>query len=200
MSLLATQGLGASGNGTAFALTSITPGLNYIDLVFSNAIVQITGPAALASQYGIAPTDGTSVQVQVLSVAVVGTNVRLTTTECTNGGTYQMAMPWQGFSDGGPEVLTGPFSMSFVGFGQAPTLISANPFDTRLIDIAFSELVRDTEALNPANYAINNGLSVSAVTKTGLVNYRLTTSRQVRGQSYTVTASNIHDLAGNLVM
>lgn len=82
-----------------------------------------------------------------------------------------------------------------------PTVLLARAVDARHVDVTFSEPVVASEALIPANYAITGGagLTVSAVQKLTSVAFRLTTSAQVAGFSYLLTASNIHDLAGNLI-
>ena len=82
-----------------------------------------------------------------------------------------------------------------------PTLLLARAVDARTVDVIFSEPVVVSEALVPTNYVITGGagLTVSAVQQISVDTFRLTTSKQVVGQSYLVTASNIHDLAGNLI-
>lgn len=80
-----------------------------------------------------------------------------------------------------------------------PTLLFARAVDARTVDVTFSEPVVASEALLVANYAINNGLTVESVTQLTADSFRLRTSLQTAGTSYLVTASNIHDLAGNLI-
>lgn len=82
-----------------------------------------------------------------------------------------------------------------------PVLYFARPVDATTVDITFSEPVVVAEATNPANYGITGGagLTVSAAAQISATVFRLTTSPQVVGQSYLVTASNIHDLFGNLI-
>lgn len=82
-----------------------------------------------------------------------------------------------------------------------PTMIIARAPDVRHVEVTFSEPVNEFEATNPANYVITGGagLTVSSVVAVNPQTYLLTTSKQVTGQAYTVTASNIHDLAGNLI-
>lgn len=82
-----------------------------------------------------------------------------------------------------------------------PTLALARSVDARLVEVIFSEDVVEAEALNPANYSITGGggLAVNSVVKLSASIYRLITARQTVGANYTVQASNIHDLAGNLI-
>lgn len=82
-----------------------------------------------------------------------------------------------------------------------PTLLLVRTVDARIVEVVFSEDVVASEALNPANYVITGagGLAVNGVTQLSASIYRLSTARQTVGASYNVTASNIHDLAGNLI-
>lgn len=81
-----------------------------------------------------------------------------------------------------------------------PTILTTrSPSDARKLDVYFSEPVVESEALEAANYSISPTLAVRGVTKLTDSVYRLTTDRQDVGQVYNVTASNIHDLAGNVI-
>lgn len=82
-----------------------------------------------------------------------------------------------------------------------PVIQMARAVDARVLEVVFSEDVVPAEALNPLNYSItgSGGLAVNGVTQLSGSIYRLSTARQTVGASYNVTASNIHDLAGNLI-
>jgi hypothetical protein len=82
-----------------------------------------------------------------------------------------------------------------------PVLQIARAVDARVLEVVFSEDVNQSEAMNPLNYVITGagGLAVNSVSKLSASIYRLNTARQTVGASYNVTASNIHDLAGNLI-
>lgn len=82
-----------------------------------------------------------------------------------------------------------------------PTLVYAVARDARTVDVTFSEPVVVSEALNKLNYGITGGagLTVESVEQLTADSFRLKTTKQVVGQSYSVTASNIHDLSGNLI-
>lgn len=201
MSLIVTLGLGYGGGapGGGFLLTSVIPSSTYIDLAFTFALAQISGPAVDPTQYTITPLNGGNA-VTILSAALVGGNVRLTTTEFTNGKTYRVTLPYASFNDGNSDIFQGPFFMDFVAVGVAPTVVMIRAVDARIMEVVFSEPVVDAEALTPTNYTSDGGLTISAVTKVTDVIYRLTTSRQNRDQVYNVTVSNVHDRAGNLVV
>ncbi|MEW7170393.1 hypothetical protein AB2O92_18480, partial [Acinetobacter baumannii] len=60
------------------------------------------------------------------------------------------------------------------------------------------EAVLQEDAENVANYSISPFLEVVKVARVTDFNYRITTSPQTINQLYTVTASNIRDINGNL--
>lgn len=93
------------------------------------------------------------------------------------------------------------YTWNVVAETTPPTLALARAVDARIVEVIFSEDVVESEALNPLNYTITGGggLAVNGVTKVTASIYRLITARQTVGASYTVQASNIHDLAGNLI-
>ena len=82
-----------------------------------------------------------------------------------------------------------------------PVLIRAQPLDATTLDVIFSEAVQASDATNPANYQITGGagLAVLSVSQVSQAEYILKTAPQVAGQVYSLTASNIHDLSGNLI-
>lgn len=69
----------------------------------------------------------------------------------------------------------------------------------RLLIVTFSEAVVEAEALDPANYSLDNGLVVLDLEKISASQYRITTSLQTPGLSYNLTVSGVHDLSGNLI-
>jgi hypothetical protein len=91
------------------------------------------------------------------------------------------------------------------GFSSAiasPLFIEvAYGLEARLVEVVFSEPVVDADALNPANYGITGGggLDVFSVIKMTNSIFRLTTSKQTPATVYTLTASNIFSLDGDLI-
>lgn len=69
--------------------------------------------------------------------------------------------------------------------------------DGTRVRIVYNHAPIASQALNPQNYAINNGLSVFSVSQETVTTFVLTTSPQGPGVSYTLTASNIFDTNGN---
>ena len=82
----------------------------------------------------------------------------------------------------------------------APEIISASLLDSEKLEILFSESVDTSSALNISNYSITNGISVlSGVVSTNRNKVTLTTTSHTTGKEYTITVSNVKDLAGNLI-
>jgi hypothetical protein len=197
MSLIITEGLGIEGGGGAFAILSVVPGIGQLSVNLSATGV-LTGDSLIPSKWVVT---GGGTPVAVVAVAIFGTLITLTTTEQTDGASYMLLVP-QGivdFTTSNPCI--GPFTWAFTGVGSLPTLAFARAIDARLLEVIFSKAVVNSEAVDPANYMITGGggLTVSAGSKVTDTTYRLVTSRQDPGQLYTVTASNIHDLFGNLI-
>lgn len=78
------------------------------------------------------------------------------------------------------------------------TAVEPNPSQVQLI-LHFNEPLDNATATALANYAIDNGLTVSSVVLTDQQNVVLTTAKQTPGTLYTVTVTNVKDLAGNIV-
>ena len=78
-----------------------------------------------------------------------------------------------------------------------PELVSARISNETNLILNFSEPLNSTIGQNINNYSINNGINVTGASISGSV-VILTTTKHTVG-SYTVTASNISDLAGNVI-
>jgi hypothetical protein len=197
MSLLITEGLGASG-GTAGPMTavSVTPYVGYVDILF-NRDIQVPGLlAAIPSSWVISGVPA----VTVTNVARVSTNIiRLTTTEALNGVTYTISVPATGILAVNGDPYDGSPTLTFTGDGQAPTILNATPLDGRHLKVSYSEDVQTADALTSSNYTIIPTLAVTNVSANSAREYTLTTGLQVVGQVYTVTVTNVRDIVGNPV-
>lgn len=80
-----------------------------------------------------------------------------------------------------------------------PVVSGVDVIDGRTLEVLFSEVVVEVEALTPANYVFDNGLAVLALTKVSGTQYRITTTLQIPGQAYQLTVSNVHDMSGNTI-
>lgn len=188
-------------DGAAAALRSMTldavshPTQSSLILTFSDNVV-LQGPALDPANWTIAGP-GLGVTCTAVSAPSDQKNVTLTITDQTQGGAYTVTVPSTGIS--GPSALnfSGPFTMNFTGIGVAPSIVMARSVDARTMEVIFSEPVLESDALNPTNYTITNGLKALSVSKVTPVIYRLTTSKQAVGTAYNVTVSEVRDLQGN---
>lgn len=76
-----------------------------------------------------------------------------------------------------------------------PRLVSATLSNSTSLVINFSEQLNSSTAQNINNYSISDGISVSNAALS-FTQVTLTTSTPISG-TYTVTVSNVTDLAGN---
>jgi hypothetical protein len=198
--LITTMGLGQWGASDC-ALSYLAPLLaenngSYVDIIF-NANVAISGPAADYTNWDITENsiyaDPSISAVEVVS----GNRVRLTISEQTALGTYTIQIPTLGVTTDTGSPLVGPFSIDFLGIGVGPDVAMAKALDARTLEVIFTEAVREDDATTVSNYSIAPPLTVSAAVKVTDLVYRLTTSKQTYGTVYTVTISNIRDLANN---
>jgi hypothetical protein len=194
MSFIITQGYGNPGTSNYLTLVSVLQSGGQIDLGFSQPVT-ISGAAASPTGYTITATDG-GVPLIVSSVSVVSGKIRLLTNEPTNGKAYTVYLPLTGILSGSVG-LFGPYNISFIASSVAPYIITAHAVNGRTLEVVFSETVREDDATNVANYSISPALDILAAVKVTDTIYRLTTSRQTQNVIYTVTSTNIRDLANN---
>ena len=80
----------------------------------------------------------------------------------------------------------------------APSLSSAEATSANSVAVTFSETVDTTTAENTANYAIDNGISITNASASGSV-VTLATSTLSSGVNYTLTVNNVEDADGNVI-
>lgn len=168
-----------------------TTGSNKLVTLSFDATPVLTGNSLLPNNWTTSP------ELSISNATVVGDSILLTTSEQTTGKLYTLNVP-SGISSQDGLLWIGPFTQTFTGVGQGPSILNIYCIDARTIDVSFSEEVYEPDALTKENYSINNGLQVFKVVKVSKTTYRLTTSKQAVGTSYTVTASNIRDIYGNI--
>ena len=105
---------------------------------------------------------------------------------------------WAMDNDEGINPLTGNSQATIRLDRTAPTLNStATVADSTHIVISYSETV--IGATDVSNYSADNNLVITEITYQGSNAYKLTTSFQNPGRTYTITVSNVTDLAGNAI-
>ena len=189
----------ASGDGEPPPLiVSVSPSALSLTIVFDSPIT-LAAPSSDASLWRITKIGGAVLPVTHLAFDGTST-VTLTTAEHVTGDTYTLTVPSGVIAKAAPHVAyPGPYLVNYTGVGVSPTVLLALAMSYRSVRVTFDEAVIESEALNKSNYMITGGVYITGVTKISDTIYELSTSPMVGGTSYTVTASNIHDTAGNLI-
>lgn len=185
-----------NGGGTIAPLT-MTVSATPVSLLLSfSAEIEVIAPASGKEAWRVEDADGTSLGVNSISIGT--TSITINTNEHTNGANYILTVPSGIQTTTTPPVaFAGPYIQTYAGVGTPPTVLNAVALTYNVVRITFDEPVIEAEALVNTNYAIDNGAFVTRVTKVTDSIYDLSTSPLNSGVSYTVTASNIHDLAHN---
>jgi hypothetical protein len=193
--LIISQGFG--GQGAAY-LQGLSASYNasIIEIAMNDA-VNLTGGALLPANWVV--TNGT-VTVPVYSVSLsLDQDTVLLGVGVPPSGSFQITIPGGVLRRSDGSLYTTPQPMPVTITEPGPTVVLARSVDARALDIVFSKPVQWADAETVANYSIDNGLTVSAVTYVTDMVYRLTTSRQTVGTLYTVTVVNVRDLSGNSI-
>lgn len=196
MGILVTRGLGSDGGGggSGPSVVSTTGFANRVDVVFS-AAVTLQGDCADYTNYSV--TGGT-VAVTTTSVAAVGATVSVYITEAKDGEVLTLHLPTMSILDGALAPYYGPYDLTFTSVGVDPVIALASSVDGHTLRVVYSEAVVEADALDTANYSIPGLTVVSIVKETDSV-YLVTTSLQTPGAAYTLTVSNVRDLASNII-
>lgn len=178
-------------------VVSVAASPGQVTITFNVSVI-LTGAAVNPSGWTITAPVGMVAPVTVVAVLLEGTEIILNTSEQTGGALYGLNFP-EGliFSTPGGLAFTGPFTQSFDGAATRTPIISAVSIDEQTVDILFARAVQPYGALNPSNYMLNPSVTVLSVVQLSPNGFRLTTAPQSTGQLYTLTASNIFDLAFN---
>lgn len=89
---------------------------------------------------------------------------------------------------------------SFNGIGIAPEVSSATAQDEFTVRVVFNEDMKNNMALTtPTNYSFTGGLVAGSVSRINATTVDVTVNEMKQGQAYTVTVSNVEDIAGNTI-
>lgn len=82
-----------------------------------------------------------------------------------------------------------------------PDLLSATPFSNKILDVYFSEPLKQSVAEDINNYVINNGIGAADSARLNTLNPSIVrlfvTNQFLNNNSYTLTVAGIEDIAGN---
>ena len=221
--ILLKEGGGGDGVGVAWRLASDTSPAATLPAI-SGAVLTGTQDAVGASvTFTTSPKDTTVIENEKVvftaaatAVSAFGTSVGYqwykngTAIPGAFGATY--TIPVVALSDSGSK-----FKVMAIGIGaqttspevtltvtadkKAPTITSVNGDETgTILTVGFSEPVTSPSATTAANYALNNGGTVSAATLSAdRFSVQLTTPKLTETTVYTLTVNNVKDNAGNSV-
>jgi hypothetical protein len=184
-----------NGIGVLPKVVSATGYGTYVRIVFDSSMSDIglteptnysfAGPTSLTTDYVIKQS-ATTVDVYTVE-------------EQQQGGGYAVTV--FNVTDTSKNTLDPAFnSAGFTGVGVGPRLMSAASSGIYSVKLTFNEAIDQTTAELAANYSIvggGNPLAVTSASKTSSTQVELTTAEQTLYQVYTVTVSNVEDLAGN---
>ena len=190
------------GSGLAFTVTALVDGVLEVGFPFS--VVQSVD-ILKAANYTIGSPPGSPALTSTLASFTSANSVSLAYSgEMTNGANYTLTIA----SGTAKSVLDGTGNtgspVAFTGVASRPTATVVTSVGNQLVLVQFSKSVRmvsssnTDDALHAANYSIP-GLTVSSVSPVSSTRVNLNTTVQ-SVISYTLTLSNIKDLAGNLVV
>ncbi len=132
----------------------------------------------------------------------VGNVTSYTIDNLQEGLTYYFAVTAYDFS-GNESAFSEEVSISLTGGNSdtnPPELISVVVMGETQLDVIFSEPVEKASAENPANYSINNGVTVlGAILDQDTTTVHLLTTKHQKGLTYVLTVSNVKDLAQNSI-
>lgn len=165
-----------------------------VDVVFNEKVDSAT--AQSPANYSINP----ALAVSAAALQADGKTVRLTTAAQTGSAQYTVVV--SNVKDISGNTIGANNSAGFTGVAPPdttpPTVVSAKSVNNTTADVVFSEAVDVDTAQTAANYAITPGLAVSrAAIQADGKTVRLTTAGQAGGTGYTVTVTNVKDVAGN---
>lgn len=203
-----------------FTLTAVGPGgqiessllitvLGLVDgfainqIVPSHQKVTLTAPVSLKdnkqsiTDWSITQTGVDTAIVSVNDVRINGDTITIDTTEQTQGGSYTLNIPCRYIlnSLGTQQCVTQ--TLNFTGVGESPKVfnITVDP-DRNYLDVIFDEDMYAPDALDPGNYLLDNGASVSYVVQLNAASYRLYTTPLTPNVTYNLT-TNVRDIYFN---
>ena len=163
-----------------------------IDFAASDVNVTGTTGADIVSIQEVAPNAGTTYEITVsgfTSDGTVSASIPALSASTAGGLTNRNSNA----SDNTVEVFTGLD-------GNPPEVVQTNPLSDTSMELVFDEPLTTASAETTANYAADNGLSITdASLAADRLTVTLTTSAQTPNTNYTLTLNGITDLAGLVI-
>lgn len=182
---------------SGLAVTGLTVATQTLVLSFNQAVA-LDPTALLASNWSIT-SGGLPTPPVILSVTLTAPDqITLTIPEDKSGLSRVLNIPSGITKLIDASAFGGPYTQAYTSVANAPIISTIVDIESQTVDVIYSENVNSTEAVNPFNYSISPLLRVQSVAKVTDNRFRLQFfDYQVPDLVYTLTASNIHDNAGN---
>lgn len=120
----------------------------------------------------------------------VSSTYKVDLAQTSDSGTYTVRV-----FGGGKEIVSSSSVVTVTTDTTPPTIAKVTPLVSfKAVKVEFSEPVTDS-ALTVGNYALDNGVAVSSVTRTATNAVELTTGTMTSGTQYTLTVNNVKDTA-----
>ncbi len=176
---------GAGIEGPDLAITSQPQDLNLVETRQGTFTVVATAAPGASFQWQTAPA-GSSTFTDI--AGATGTTLNVTGALANNGQQYRVKLHAEG-----QDITSNVAKLNVSSDTAAPTIASATVApNLDAIVLTFSEPVQGASA---ATYALNGGATVGNVEAVGPTAVVIHTSKLTSGNSYTVTATGIKDLA-----
>jgi hypothetical protein len=194
----ATRGyLESAGQPAPSIVSASAPTPNTVVLTWSQPI-SLTVFGNTASAYVIIPPLA-GVPVDVVSVLLLDpTHLQLTTTDQTNGASYQLDVS-QSVVENGSSFANFATSVFFTGNNSALSVIGHRLVDSTDIIVIYSRAVQPATANISGNYVFIPSLAVNLVERITDVQYLVRTARMQPNTFYTLTVSNVLALDGSSI-
>lgn len=142
-----------------------------------------------AGNYTITPSGGAAAVTVSAAVISTATTITLTTSEHTDGGSYNLA--WSGLTN----ITSG--NANYIGEGVAPTISAVTMTGAKTVRVTFSESMTNNAALTTtSNYTVT-GATVSSVTRLSATQVAVTLAERIPLDATTIAVSGPQDLALN---
>lgn len=193
MPLIITSGYGNAGGGTptgnVVQALSLTAYKRRLVFKMDHSII-LDGIATRPGSYPIVVFADGSPGPKGLSVEAAGDVLTLNTEAHIAGVEYRVELPAAGILSTDQELFVGPFIWRYYAIMTA-TVQFVQVIDARLLQLVFDQPPVDEDALDHLRYSFEPELEPKSASKVTDYTYRLVTSRQTEGQSYTITTNGI---------
>ncbi len=174
-------------------VSAIAPTDRSVDVIFDEQLEPLS--AENTANYLITPV----LNITDAVLQADGKTVKLVTDAQVKGTSYTVTV--NNIQDVSLNTMTAAGTAAFTGVDTTPPAVaSATAMKDNMVSVKFNEQVDTVTAAAYANYTISPSLTVVGATLLADgQTVEVTTSTQTLGTVYTLTASNVKDLSGNII-